>query len=72
MLRTLAILILLLLILHQDNWFWADTSLVFGFMPVGLFYHACISIAASCVWFFAVKKCWPVKAENTEREGGTA
>ena len=40
--RIVWILILLLLILHQDNWFWNDGQLVFGFMPIGLFYHACI------------------------------
>ena len=53
------ILILVLLVLHQDNWFWEDRTLVFGFMPVGLFFHACISLAAGIVWFLAVRFCWP-------------
>ncbi|MCG8450483.1 MAG: DUF3311 domain-containing protein [Pirellulales bacterium] len=70
--RTLIVLVLLLLVLHQDNWFWTDDRLVFGFVPVGLFYHACISIAASCVWLFAVKKCWPADVESSDQEGGAA
>ena len=40
-------LVFLLVIIHQDNWFWDDETLAFGFMPIGLFYHACISVAAS-------------------------
>lgn len=62
--RSLIVAIVVLLILHQDNWFWTDGTLVLGFIPIGLFYHACISIAASCVWFYAVKKCWPVGLES--------
>ncbi len=53
-------LVLLLLILHQDNWFWDDGRLIFGFMPIGLFYHACISIAASATWFLATRIAWPL------------
>ena len=37
----------LLVVLHQDLWNWHDDTLVFGFLPMGLFYHACISVAAS-------------------------
>ena len=40
-------LVVLLLVLHQDNWLWNDGTLVFGFMPIGLLYHAGISMAAS-------------------------
>ena len=45
----IALLVLMLLVLHQDNWFWEDGTLVFGFLPIGLFYHACISLAAALV-----------------------
>ena len=55
----IAALVVALLILHQDNWFWTDDTLVFGFMPIGLFYHACISIAASATWLLATKLAWP-------------
>ena len=53
------ILVLLLIILHQDVWYWNDGTLVFGFMPIGLFYHACISVAAGVVWFLACQFAWP-------------
>ena len=52
-------LILLLVVLHQDNWFWDNGTLVFGFMPVALLYHACISIGAGITWFLATRFAWP-------------
>ena len=38
--------------LHQDFWFWrAARPLVFGFMPIGLFYHAAFTAAcAGLLW----------------------
>ena len=36
-----------------------NDGLVFGFMPVGLFYHACYSLAAAILWVFAIKYAWP-------------
>lgn len=59
MAKVVWILVFVLLILHQDNWFWDDDALVLGFMPIALFYHACISLAAGCVWFLATKFAWP-------------
>ena len=59
-------LVALLLVLHQDNWFWTDERLVFGFMPVGLLYHAGISVAAACLWFAAIYLIWPEGIEPTE------
>jgi len=58
-----AFLVVTLLILHQDNWFWTDGRLVFGFMPIGLVWHAGISIAASVTWFIATKIAWPVEPQ---------
>ena len=35
-----------LYVLHQDIWFWRTARpLVFGVLPVGLFYHGCFSVA---------------------------
>lgn len=65
------IMVVTLIVLHQDNWFWTDGTLVFGFMPIGLFYHACISIAASITWFLATQFCWPTAAE-ADGQGGDA
>lgn len=53
-------LVVVLLILHQDNWFWNDDTLVFGFMPIGLLWHALISIGASLTWALATKIAWPL------------
>ncbi len=53
-------LVLLLIILHQDLWFWDDATLVFGFMPIGLLYHAGISVAAAVTWYLATLYAWPI------------
>lgn len=52
-------LVVLLIILHQDIWYWDDARLVGGIMPIGLFYHGCISLAAGITWFLATKYAWP-------------
>ena len=57
------IIFIALFFLHQDVWFWNDRSLVFGFMPVGLAYHAAFSIAAALLWASAVKWAWPSDIE---------
>ena len=61
-------LVVLLVILHQDNWNWDNDTLVLGFVPMGLFYHACISIAASATWWLATKIAWPEDAPINEVE----
>lgn len=62
-----------LLVLHQDVWFWDDRTLVFGFMPIGMFYHAMFSIAAACLWAAAVKWAWPSDVEaSVEAEAADA
>ena len=66
-------LVVLLLIVHQDNWFWDDSTLVFGFMPIGLLYHAGISLAAGMTWFLAIKFAWPAGLDEPveeEKQGG--
>ena len=65
-------LVLLLVILHQDNWYWEDSTLVFGIVPVGLFYHASLSVAAGVTWFLATRFAWSStldKAVTHEEEG---
>ncbi len=64
-------LVALLLVLHQDVWYWDDKTLVFGFMPITLFYHACISIGAGVTWFLATKFAWPEVLEDGD-EGAQA
>jgi hypothetical protein len=57
-------LIVLLLVAHQDFWFWDDPTLVFGFMPITLLYHAGISLVAGITWFLATQFCWPDVLED--------
>lgn len=68
---TLVALILLLIVLHQDNWFWTDETLVFGFLPIGLFYHACLSMAAGLMWWWATKFCWPRQSDDDSQRATT-
>jgi hypothetical protein len=56
---------LALYVLHQDVWLWRSARpLVFGFLPIGLFYHACFSIAASLLMAALVKYTWPSHLER--------
>lgn len=59
---------IVLAVLHQDFWLWDDTTLLMGFMPVGLAYHAVFSIAAAALWAAAVKWAWPVHIEEFAEE----
>ncbi len=64
----LALVVLLLYALHQDFWFWrAARPLVFGFLPVGLFYHACYSLAAAAMMWLLVRCAWPAHLEQDSR-----
>jgi hypothetical protein len=56
-------LVIVLAIVHYDFWYWGDTSLVFGFMPVGLAFHAGLSVAAAFAWALVVKFAWPTHVE---------
>lgn len=66
-------LVVLLIILHQDNWLWDNDTLVFGFMPITLLWHAGISLGAGFTWLLATKFAWPVQEDGaTAQEGGQA
>ena len=52
-------------ILHQDVWWWRTARpLVFGFLPVGLFYHACYCAAVSLLMWLLVRFAWPSHLED--------
>jgi hypothetical protein len=66
-----------LYVLHQDLWFWrVARPLVFGFLPIGLAYHAfyCVAIALLMWWLATV--AWPTHLEHagddTGRRGSAA
>lgn len=64
-------MLVLLAVLHQDNWWWDMAEpMLFGFIPIGLSYHAFISIAAAVLWALAVKYCWPAGLDESEPRDG--
>jgi hypothetical protein len=64
-----AILVLALYVLHQDFWFWrVARPLVFGFLPIGLFYHAAFTVACAIVLGLLVKLAWPAHLEAVSPE----
>lgn len=64
----LVVLVLGVYLLHQDCWNWKRIEpLAFGFLPVGLWYHAAYSLLAAAVMGVLVKFAWPrhLEAEET-------
>ena len=54
-------------VLHQDFWNWRTAyPLVFGFLPIGLAYHAAYSILASIMMAILVATAWPKHLETIE------
>jgi hypothetical protein len=52
-------------VLHQDIWFWRDARpLVFGVLPIGLFYHTAYTLALSLMLAWLVKRHWPSDLEK--------
>ncbi|HKO95541.1 MAG TPA: DUF3311 domain-containing protein [Pyrinomonadaceae bacterium] len=65
----LVVALVVLYVLHQDIWFWRTAHpLVFGFMPIGLFYQACFSVAAALMMWLLVKYAWPSHLEREVEE----
>jgi hypothetical protein len=51
--------------LHQDVWFWRSARpLVFGFLPIGLFYHAAYTLAICALMWALVRMHWPSHLED--------
>jgi hypothetical protein len=71
----LIVAVVALYALHQDFWFWRTAHpLVFGFVPIGLFYQGCYSVAAALLMWLLVKFAWPshlerdVQGDSSEEE----
>jgi Protein of unknown function (DUF3311) len=61
----LVLAVVVLYVLHQDFWFWRTAyPLVFGFMPIGLFYHGAFAVAAALLMWLLVKFAWPGHLEE--------
>ena len=64
-----ALIVAALYALHQDVWFWRDARpLVFGFLPIGLFYHAAFTVATSLALWMLVRLIWP---SHLDRDAAT-
>jgi hypothetical protein len=64
----LVVAVAALYILHQDVWFWRSSYLVWGFIPIGLFYQGCFSIAACLLMWLLVTYAWPSHLEREVEE----
>ena len=72
-----------LYVLHQDFWNWRTARLTIpflgihdwmplGFVPIGLFYHALFSVAASLLMWLLVKFAWPGHLEEEVEKAVTS
>ena len=61
-------LFFILFFLHQDFWWWDESKLIFGFMPLGLAYHAGFSIVCAILGWLAIKYAWPHQLEAFAEE----
>jgi hypothetical protein len=63
----LTVLIVAVYLLHQDFWNWKSAEpLVFGFLPIGLAYHAGYSVLAAILMAILVNVAWPKHLEDVE------
>lgn len=62
------ILVVALLIAHQDYWQWERNELVFGFMPYTMAYNIGISIATALLWIFVCTFMWPKELDDVQPE----
>ncbi len=62
----LAALTVALIVVHQDFWFWNKVDPAFGFLPVGLWYHALYCVAAAVLMALFVGVMWPRHLESIE------
>ena len=66
-------LVVAMYVLHQDFWNWQRIEpLVFGFLPIGLAYHAAYSILAAGMMAVLVRFAWPRHLEKVEPHTASA
>jgi len=59
--------VVVIYLLHQDVWFWHSARpLVFGVLPIGLFYHAAYTVACSILLWLLATLAWPDHLESSE------
>lgn len=63
----LVLMVVVVYALHQDCWNWKRSEpLLFGFLPVGLTYHAGYSLLAAVMMWVLVKFAWPKELDTME------
>ena len=68
----LAFLVVAVYVVHQDTWLWHDKTLVLGFLPAGLAYHALYCVLASITMAILVAYGWPHQLEASVPEASPA
>ena len=64
-----AVIVVVFYALHQDVWFWREARpLVFGFLPIGLFYHAVYTVGCALLLCLLVKTTWPGHLDSSSHE----
>ncbi|MFT5051041.1 MAG: hypothetical protein ACI8QZ_002448 [Chlamydiales bacterium] len=64
--------VLVAAVLHFDFWAWDDDTLVFGFIPMALAYHAACSLVAAIAWALVVRFDWPEGIEEWAKQAPDA
>ena len=65
----LSLAVAALYLAHQDIWFWRTARpLVFGFLPVGLAYHALYCLASAALMWALTSLAWPAHLEQPDRD----
>ena len=65
-----AVVVAALYAFHQDTWFWLEARpLVFGILPVGLFYHAAFTMVTPLALLGLVRLIWPSHLDPDGRSG---
>ena len=63
------LLAVVVLALHQDYWnFDRIEPRIFGFLPIGLAYHAAYSVVCAILMALLVAVAWPKNLEKYERQ----
>ena len=71
--RWLILALVIFYALHQDIWFWRDARpLIFGIVPIGLFYHTVYTLAVSLVVWGLIRVAWPAHLDDEDGAAGSA
>jgi hypothetical protein len=59
------VLVLVVYLLHQDVWFWDRARpVIFGILPIGLFYHVVYTAGLSVMLWWLVRTFWPAHLDD--------